>query len=81
MCFKDTLCDCMLTLNDIHNDWFELYCEDPENVPASFLTYMYDVIEATVNGRNDLEFINMPPKTVRGIMRRLVRVANVLVLG
>ena len=59
------------TLQDIHREWKVFREEDPENHAADFRTEIFEILMATVNGRNDLEIIGPTAHTISAIIARL----------
>lgn len=57
MTFKDMLTDQVYSLNDIAKDYREFQREDPENNTETICEYLYNVIDASLRGRNDLDII------------------------
>lgn len=59
-----------LTLADLKNDWKAFREEDPENHSDSFIIELYEIIMATINGRNDYDLVGITAaETVRMIDR------------
>ena len=49
----------VVTLSEIRRDWLESRTADPENTATDFKTEIFEILMATVNGRNDLEIIGL----------------------
>ena len=45
--------------------------EDPDNHAASFQIELFEILMATINGRNDLEITGMTPREISNITLRL----------
>ena len=71
MRFKDLNDDRIYTLRDLHRDWQAFREEDPWNHAEDFKTELFEILMATINGRNDLEIIGMTPKEVSHLIIRL----------
>ena len=71
MRFIDLNDDRVYTLSDLHRDWTQFRQEDPENHADSFQIEMYEILMATINGRNDLEIIGTTPKETSNLILRL----------
>ncbi len=71
MKFIDLNDDRIYTLADLKKDWQEFREEDPENHADSFKIEFFEILMATVNGRNDLEIIGLTPREVSNYIIRL----------
>ena len=71
MRFIDLNDDRVFTMSDLHRDWTQFRREDPDNHAASFRIEFFEILMATINGRNDLEIIGMTPREVSNIILRL----------
>ena len=71
MKFKDLNDDSVCTLSEIRRDWLTLREEDPENTAPDFRTEVFEILMATVNGRNDLEIIGLTHRETDRLIRRL----------
>ncbi len=71
MKFIDLTDDREFTLADLKRDWTGFREEDPWNHAADFLTELFEILMATVNGRNELEIIGMTPRETDRLIRRL----------
>ena len=69
--FKDMNDNSLRTLSEIRRDWLTLRDEDPENTAPDFRTEVFEILMATINGRNDLEIIGPTPREVNRIILRL----------
>ena len=59
------------TLQDQHRDWAQFREEDPENHADRFKIEFFEILMATINGRNDLEIIGLTPREVSNYIIRL----------
>ena len=64
MRFIDLNDDRVYTLQDLHSDWHEFREEEPENHAESFQIEFFEILMATINGRNDLEIIGLTHREV-----------------
>ena len=71
MRFIDLNDDRVYTLRDLHTDWAQFRQEDPDNHAASFRIKLFEILMATINGRNDLDIIGMTPKETSNLILRL----------
>ncbi len=77
MRFIDLNDDQVYTMGDLKKDWEVFRAEDPENHAPDFKTELFEILMATVNGRNDLDIIGMTPKeTSRFILRLREQILN-----
>ena len=49
------------TLPELHRDWRSFRAEDPVNHADDFTTELYEILMATVNGRNDCHIVGLTP--------------------
>ena len=63
--------DRVFTMSDLHRDWTQFRQEDPDNHAASFRIEFFEILMATINGRNDLDIIGMTPKETSNLILRL----------
>lgn len=56
---------------DLKRDWTTFRQEEPENHAADFRTELFEIIMATINGRNDLETIGPTPRELSAMIDRL----------
>ena len=54
MKFIDLNDDREYTVADLKRDWAQFREEDPDNHAASFRIEFFEILMATINGRNDL---------------------------
>ena len=59
------------TLPEMFNDWNTFRKEEPWNHAENFTTEIYEVLMATVNGRNDCTVSGMTAKEVDRYIQRL----------
>lgn len=59
------------TAADLKRDWTKSRDEEPYNHAPTFCAEYLEIILATINGRNDLDFIGPTPREVSEIVRRL----------
>ena len=71
MKFIDLNDDQVYTLRDLYRDWTQFREEDPGNHAASFRIEFFEILMATINGRNDLEITGMTPREISNIILRL----------
>ena len=71
MRFIDLNDDRVFTLSDLHRDWTQSRAEDPENHADSFRIEFFEILMATINGRNDLEITGLTHKEISNITLRL----------
>ena len=71
MRFIDLNDDRVYTLQDLHRDWRAFREEDPENHADRFQIEFFEILMATVNGRNDLEIVGLTPRQISNLIIRL----------
>ena len=71
MRFIDLNDDREYTVADLKRDWTQFQMEDPDNHAASFQIEFFEILMATINGRNDLEITGMTPREISNITLRL----------
>ena len=59
------------TLADMKKEWEEQRAADPENHAQDFKTELFEILMATVNGRNDMDIIGPTPRETSNIIIRL----------
>ena len=64
MKFIDLNDDREYTVADLKRDWAQFRQEDPDNHAASFRIEFFEILMATINGRNDLKITGLTPKEV-----------------
>ena len=50
-----------MTLPDLRRDWIAFKADDPFNHADDFTTELYEILMATVNGRNDCDVDGLTP--------------------
>ena len=63
--------DRVYTIADLKKDWQEFRAEDPENHAPDFKTELFEILMATINGRNDLEILGMTHREISSLTLRL----------
>ena len=71
MRFIDLCDDRKYTVADLKRDWTQFREEDPVNHAASFRIELFEILMATVNGRNDLEIVGLTPRETSNLILRL----------
>ena len=71
MRFIDLNDDHVYTLADLKKEWEEFRAEDPENHAPDFKTEFFEILMATINGRNDLDIIGLTPQETSRLIIRL----------
>ena len=71
MRFIDLCDDRKYTVTDLKRDWTQFREEDPVNHAASFRIELFEILMATVNGRNDLEIVGLTPRETSNLILRL----------
>lgn len=61
------------SLLDLRNDWKEFREEDPENHADNFKTELFEILMATVNGRNDCTVIGMTAREISNYIVKMRR--------
>lgn len=56
---------------DLKREWKQFRMEDPDNHSSRFTVEFYEILMATINGRNDLKIIGPIPKEISNIILRL----------
>lgn len=59
------------TLQALYRDWKTFSTEDPENHAPNFKTELFEILMATINGRNDLEIIGMASREISNYIIKL----------
>ena len=71
MRFIDLNDDREYAVADLKRDWAQFRQEDPDNHAASFRIEFFEILMATINGRNDLEITGLTPREISNITIRL----------
>ena len=57
-------------LTTLRDEWKQFRSEDPDNHADNFRTELFEILMATINGRNDCDIVGMTPaETSRYIVR------------
>ena len=59
------------TTADLKRDWAQFREEDPDNHADSFRIEFFEILMATINGRNDLEIIGLTPRETSNYIIKL----------
>ena len=77
MTLYDTNTERAYTLADLYDEWKQFKVEDPWNHADDFMTELYEILMATVNGRNDCDIVGLTPSetcdyiiTIRHALKR-----------
>ena len=49
------------TLPELRREWHDFRAEDPDNHADDFTTELFEILMATVNGRNDCDIVGLTP--------------------
>ena len=71
MKFIDLNDDHIYTIADLKKDWQEFRKEDSDNHADCFRIEFFEILMATINGRNDLEIIGMTHREISSLTLRL----------
>ena len=71
MKFIDLNDDSVYTIADLKRDWTRFRKEDPDNHAERFQIEFFEILMATVNGRNDLEIVGLTPREINNTILRL----------
>ena len=71
MRFIDLNDDREYTVADLKRDWAQFRDEDPDNHAASFRIEFFEILMATINGRNDFEITGLTPRETSNLILRL----------
>ena len=63
--------DRFYTPADLKRDWAQFREEDPDNHAASFRIEFFEILMATINGRNDFEISGLTPRETSNLILRL----------
>ena len=63
----------VFTVPDLHRDWQVFKAEDPINHAETFKRELFEIIDATLRGRNDLEIICLTPAEVFNVYTKLMK--------
>ena len=71
MKFIDLNDERIYTIADLKRDWQESRTEDPESYAERFKVEFFEILMATINGRNDLEITGLTPREISNLILRL----------
>lgn len=71
MKFLDMETDKTITLQQMKKDYETFKKEDPDNHSETFTTELFEIIMATINGRNDLQIVGMTAKEISNYIFKL----------
>ena len=71
MQFIDLNDEQVYTPADLKRDWTQFRAEDPENHAERFKIEFFEILMATINGRNDLEITGLTPRETSNLILRL----------
>ena len=71
MKFIDLNDDRVYTPADLKRDWAQFREEEPENHAESFQIEFFEILMATINGRNDLDILGLTHREVSNLILRL----------
>ena len=72
MTFIDLNDEHVYTISDLKRDWAQFREEDPDNHAESFRIEFFEILMATINGRNDLEIIGLTPREISNYITALL---------
>lgn len=72
MKFRDLCDDKVYTLLDLFQEWQTLKTADPANHANTFKRELFDIIDATLRGRNDLEIVGLTSSEVFNLYNKLI---------
>ena len=61
----------MYSLYDLYKEYKVFRSEDPENHADNFQTELFEILIATVNGRNDMDVVGMTAKEINNYIIRI----------
>ena len=71
----DANTDRAYTLPELRSEWLEFRASDPDNHADTFTVELFEVLMATVNGRNDCDVVGMTaPELNRYIINLMSKV-------
>lgn len=62
-----------LSLQRLHTDWQEFKQEDPDNHADTFKTEFFQILDATMRGRNDCEIVGLTSPELWRLFNRLMK--------
>jgi len=75
MYLVDLWTDEKISLPDLHKEWQELRKEDPINHADNFKRELFEILDATLRGRNDLEIVSPTGPELMRFYNRLLKEA------
>ena len=78
MTFRDIDNGDIFTDKDLFTEWTDNHETDPETYHETFSAYMINIIMATVNGRNDLDIVDMTAKEIDKVLNELKRKEGIM---
>lgn len=60
-----------ITAADLCREYHTFKAEDPENHAESFKAEYFNIIMATINGRNDIDIVGQTPREIENIITRI----------
>ena len=72
MKFIDLCDDKVYSLLDLFQEWQTLKTADPANHADTFKRELFDIIDATLRGRNDLEIVGLTSLELSNIYNQLI---------
>ncbi len=63
--------DRVYTIEDLKREWETFRKEEPWNHAEDFKTELFEILMATVNGRNDMEILDATPDEVEQYINNL----------
>ena len=73
MLLKDLWNNEIYTLQKLHSDWQEFRKEDPVYHADNFKRELFEIIDATLRGRNDLEIVSPTGPELMRFYNRLLK--------
>lgn len=71
MRFIDMNDDKIINTSDLYKEYKEFSKEDPYNHSETFKAEYFNILMATINGRNDMDIIGMKPIEIEHIIKRI----------
>ena len=59
------------TLSELWEEWEEFHYDDPMNHAESFVVEFFEILMATINGRNDCEIVGLTPREISNYIIRI----------
>lgn len=74
MYLVDLWTDEKLSLQKLHDDWLEFKKEDPVNHAETFILEFFQILDATLRGRNDYEIEGLTGAEVLRMYEKLITI-------